>query len=365
MNRNKKISVETSVKKKTVIGCLILAASSIMTGCSLDAELPAVKSEESVLDSDRNENTGSQEESSAAGKRSMTDNFGAAEDAGASDSAEGIISEVGGDSKDIESPDNSVYYPEAWRLASIFYTGSDIEVTADELSKEQYGALLYEYRNSADDRIHYGDDVVFSIGDDDLRSIAQDLIGYTDDDGIEYMISTYGVNGTEVSSDIHEFSGEGDGYCQYDITNSKDEETADEYIQTCVMWTDPLKKGVISRAYFKKNTNSRNIGTFEKIVMESVDGGDVKVPLFSEDDAQDEILSHKLYSLTGDLPDNQFEFKYEIEDLPSENENIYCIHMTTDRDVDLFFDFNACTGDVTVRKSEDDKGVTVNLLNMD
>jgi hypothetical protein len=39
--------------------------------------------------------------------------------------------------------------------------------------------------------------------------------------------------------------------------------------------------------------------------------------------------------------------------------------MSTDRDVDLFFDFNACTGDVTVRKSEDDKGMTVNLLNMD
>ena len=182
MNRNKKISVETSVKQKTVIGCLILAASSIMTGCSVDAELPAVKSEES-------------------------------------------ISEVGGNSKDIESPDNSAYYPEAWRLASIFYTGSDIEVSAADLSKEKYGALLHEYHNSADDRIHYGDDVVYSISDDDLRSIAQDLTGYIDDDGIEYMISTYGVNGTEVSSDIHEFIGEGDGYCQYDITNSGYDET--------------------------------------------------------------------------------------------------------------------------------------------
>lgn len=343
MNRNKKISDELFIKQKTVIGCLILLTSSIMAGCSVHTELPTLKKEESVLDYGRNENTGSLEESSA----------------------EDIISEEGDNSKETESSENSAYYPEAWRLASIFYTGSDIEVTADELSKEQYGALLYEYRNSADDRIHYGDDAVFSIGDDDLRSIAQDLTGYIDDDGIEYMISTYGVNGTEVSSDIHEFIGEGDGYCQYNITNSIDEETADEYIQTCVMWTDPLKKGVISRAYFKKNTNSRNIGTFEKIVMESVDGGDVKVPLFSEDDAQDEILSHKLYSLTGDLPDNQFEFKYEIENLPSENENIYCIHMSTDRDVDLFFDFNACTGDVTVRKSEDDKGMTVNLLNMD
>jgi hypothetical protein len=306
-------------------------------------ELPTLKKEESVLDYGRNENTGSLEESSA----------------------EDIISEEGDNSKETESSENSAYYPEAWRLASIFYTGSDIEVSAADLSKEKYGALLHEYHNSADDRIHYGDDGVYSISDDDLRSIAQDMIGYTDDDGIEYMISTYGVNGTGASADMHEFIGEGDGYCQYDITNSGYDETADEYIQTCVMWTDTLKKGVISRAYFKKNTNSRNIGTFEKIVMESVDGGDGNVPLFSEDDAKDEILSHKLYSLTGDLPDNQFEFKYEIENLPSENENIYCIHMSTDRDVDLFFDFNACTGDVTVRKSEDDKGMTVNLLNMD